>query len=242
MAVSAEHPCSSLIGWTNDSMPVARRCIGARIVRRARAHLEEYADIAVRSLRLTTKGTVKRGTLRPVLAGPQQRPMASELGVTDAVLATIWQFGPQGITHEVAPLAERYYTGSDIAFIDGGTRRILLYQAKVSSTFGPDVSTEVRCPGSPADAAYLKAPSADRGTPVLTHRTRRHVPEGLWRQLVRPFSKLSGLAVRGASRSRRMADGWLGSTPSGAGVLRVGDVRRGRLTMRRDGWKLAARL
>lgn len=99
---------------------------------RARAHLEDYADAADRSLRLTTRGTRKQGTLRPVLAGARPRPQISELGVTDAVLATLWRFGPFGITHEVAPRAERYYTGADIAFVDGAGRRILLYQAKVA--------------------------------------------------------------------------------------------------------------
>jgi hypothetical protein len=99
---------------------------------RARAHLEEYAVAAGNALRMTTKGTQKQGTLRPIFAGAQRRPQLSELGVTDAVLATIWRFGPDGITHEVAPLAERYYTGADIAFVDGGSRRILLYQAKMA--------------------------------------------------------------------------------------------------------------
>lgn len=103
---------------------------------RARAHLEDYADTSVRALRLTTKGTVKSANLRPVVAGAQRRPAVSELGVTDAVLATIWRFAPQGITHEVSPLAERYFTGSDIAFVDGDTRRILLYQAKVARLSG----------------------------------------------------------------------------------------------------------
>lgn len=103
---------------------------------RARAHLEDYTIAAGNALRLTTKGAQKQGTLRPILMGARRRPQLSELGVTDAVLATIWRFGPDGITHEVAPLAERYFTGADIAFVDGANRRILLYQSKVAQLAG----------------------------------------------------------------------------------------------------------
>lgn len=72
----------------------------------------------------------------------------NEGGVTDAVLATLWQFGPAGAVYGVSARVESRYFGADIAFIDAGRKRILLYQAKLARLDGADLNLKPRVPQS----------------------------------------------------------------------------------------------
>jgi hypothetical protein len=56
----------------------------------------------------------------------------NEVGITDAVLAAIWRFGPGSAAYAISSRAEARHLGADIAIIHQPTSRILLYQAKLA--------------------------------------------------------------------------------------------------------------
>ena len=56
----------------------------------------------------------------------------NEVGVTDAVLAAIWRFGPRSAAYGISSRAEARHLGADIAVVHLPTSRILLYQAKLA--------------------------------------------------------------------------------------------------------------
>lgn len=57
----------------------------------------------------------------------------NEVGITDAVMAAIWRFGPEDAAYAVSSHAEATQLGADIAIIHLASSRILLYQAKIAS-------------------------------------------------------------------------------------------------------------
>lgn len=57
----------------------------------------------------------------------------NEVGVTDAVLAAIWRFGPRAAAYAISSHAEARHLGADIAVVHLSTSRILLYQAKLAA-------------------------------------------------------------------------------------------------------------
>jgi hypothetical protein len=56
----------------------------------------------------------------------------NEVGITDAVLAAIWRFGPSAAAYAISSHAEAKHLGADIAVVHLTTSRILLYQAKLA--------------------------------------------------------------------------------------------------------------
>ena len=91
----------------------------------ARSRLLEYADAA------TAGGLIKVVRGVPTRAGVGPTTL-SEVGVTDAVMATIWATGPTRAAYAVSAAAEAGHLGADIAIVHMATRRVLLYQAKLA--------------------------------------------------------------------------------------------------------------
>lgn len=56
----------------------------------------------------------------------------NEVGITDAVLAAIWRFGPRAAAYAISVRAEARHLGADIAIVHQRASRILLYQAKLA--------------------------------------------------------------------------------------------------------------
>jgi hypothetical protein len=109
-------------------MTAEQSLVGAMGCASWRAHhrLREYAELA-------PAGGIIRG-------GPTSQPITqrvaplglNEVGVTDSVMATLWRFGPNAAAYAVSPGAESNHLGADIAIVHSGTRRVLLYQAKLA--------------------------------------------------------------------------------------------------------------
>lgn len=95
---------------------------------RARFHVKEYADLA-------HHGNIIRVRGGSAISSAPDPDGLNEVGVTDAVMATLWRFGPQGAAYAVSSTAEANHLGADIAIVDPrlhGRKRVLLYQAKLA--------------------------------------------------------------------------------------------------------------
>ena len=125
-------------------MTRAQTLAGAMGLASWRAHwtLSEYAAAA------TGGGAVFSRSGRPRFNHSLDPLGLNEVGVTDAVLATLWQFGPGGAAYGVSARAENRYFGADIAFVDVASKRILLYQAKLARLGGSDLNLKSRVPPS----------------------------------------------------------------------------------------------
>jgi hypothetical protein len=91
---------------------------------RARATLSEYAqavDIPGSSLNKSQGG---------VVTGRPEHWSLNEVGVSDAVMASLWRHAPEGMTYVVSSQAESQFLGGDLAIVDG-TLAIRVYQAKL---------------------------------------------------------------------------------------------------------------
>ena len=80
----------------------------------ARSRLLEYADAA------TAGGLIKVVRGVPTRAGVGPTTL-SEVGVTDAVMATIWATGPTRAAYAVSAAAEAGHLGADIAIVHMAT-------------------------------------------------------------------------------------------------------------------------
>lgn len=109
---------------------------------RARWTLSEYAAAA------TGGGALSSRSGRPHFNRSLNPLGLNEVGVTDAVLATLWQFGPGGAAYGVSARAESHYFGADIALVDVMSKRILLYQAKLARLDGSDLKLKSHVPVS----------------------------------------------------------------------------------------------
>ena len=109
-------------------MTAEQSLVGAMGCASWRAHhrLREYAELA------PAGGIIRGGpTLQPITQ--RVAPLGlNEVGVTDSVMATLWRFGPNAAAYAVSPGAESNHLGADIAIVHSGTRRVLLYQAKLA--------------------------------------------------------------------------------------------------------------
>lgn len=76
-------------------------------------------------------GATIRGRGTPVVARPDVLGL-NEVGVTDLVMATIWRHGPRAAAFAVSPGAEANHLGADIAILHPGSKRLLIYQAKLA--------------------------------------------------------------------------------------------------------------
>lgn len=125
-------------------MTRAQTVAGAMGLASWRAHwtLNEYAGAA------TGGGAVFSRSGRPRFNHSLDPLGLNEVGVTDAVLATLWQFGPGGAAYGVSARAENQHFGADIAFVDIATKRILLYQAKRARFDGADLKLKSPVPVS----------------------------------------------------------------------------------------------
>jgi hypothetical protein len=92
---------------------------------RAHFRLREHAGLA------PTGGTITQSRTAPVLGSANILGL-NEVGVTDLVMATIWRFGPNAAAYAVSAAAEANHLGADIAIIQPGSHRLVLYQAKIA--------------------------------------------------------------------------------------------------------------
>lgn len=125
-------------------MTRAQTLAGAMGLASWRAHwtLAEYASA------VTSGGALRSQSSRPRFNHALDPLGLNEVGVTDAVLATLWQFGPGGAAYGVSARAENRYFGADIAFVDFASKRILLYQAKLARLVGADLKLKSHVPVS----------------------------------------------------------------------------------------------
>src|SRR5690242_18141946 len=92
---------------------------------RAHNRVREHAEVAPAS-------SVIRGSRRRAPQTSQSGVLGlNEVGVTDAVMATLWRFGPSAAAFAVSPGAEANHVGADMAIVHSAKKRILLYQAKL---------------------------------------------------------------------------------------------------------------
>jgi len=94
----------------------------------------------------------------------------NEVGVTDAVLATLWQFGPRGAAYGVSAGAESRYFGADIAFVDFANKRILLYQAKLAQLGGSVLRLKSHVPTSHVGLLTRRSVRVDQDRFAVTGR------------------------------------------------------------------------
>lgn len=87
--------------------------------------LADYASAA--PLGVTFAGSKQVTVTTPSVLG------LNEVGVTDAVMATMWRCGPLRSAASTTGPAEKHHFGSDIAIVDRPQRRLILYQAKLGS-------------------------------------------------------------------------------------------------------------
>lgn len=92
---------------------------------RARSRLLEHAALA------PIGGTLRGGPVVPLRTSSPGVLGLNEVGVTDAIMATLWQFGPRAAAYAVSQGAESNHLGADIAIIHSSTDRLLLYQSKL---------------------------------------------------------------------------------------------------------------
>lgn len=96
---------------------------------RARYTLSEYAALAPIG---GVIGRKKGGKgWQPAVGQPTPRGM-NEVGVTDAVMATLWRYGPLDAAYAVSAPAESFHIGADIAVVDWENQQCVHYQAKVA--------------------------------------------------------------------------------------------------------------
>ncbi len=107
-------------------MTAEQSLVGAMGCASWRSHyrLREYAALA------PIAGVI-RGGASPRIESADVLDL-NEVGVTDAVLAAIWRFGPSVAAYAISSHAEAKHLGADIAFVHLPTSRILLYQAKLA--------------------------------------------------------------------------------------------------------------
>lgn len=80
------------------------------------------------------------------------------MGITDAVLAAIWRFGPDAAAYAISSHAEAKHLGADIAIVHLPTTRILLYQAKLARL--DDGAFKLKSPVTEGQLAILRRPSS----------------------------------------------------------------------------------
>lgn len=123
-------------------MTRAQTLAGAMGLASWRAHwtLAEYASAA------TGGGAMRSQGSRPHFSRALDPLGLNEVGVTDTVLAALWEFGPGGASYGVSARAESRYFGADIAFDDFASNRILRYQAKLARLVGADLKLKPNGP------------------------------------------------------------------------------------------------
>lgn len=158
-------------------MTRAQTLAGAMGMAAWRAHwiLNEYAAAA------TGGGTVFSRGGNPRFNHSLDPLGLNEVGVTDAVLATLWQFGPAGAAYAVSARVENRYFGADNAFVNVGRKRILLYQAKLARLDGAILNLKSRVPQSHVghltrrsvrvESDTFPSPDGSRSTRPITPRT-----------------------------------------------------------------------
>jgi hypothetical protein len=109
-------------------MTAEQSLVGAMGCASWRAHhrLREYAELA------PAGGIIRGGPISQPSTQHVEALGLNEVGVTDSVMATLWRFGPNAAAFAVSPGAESNHLGADIAIVHSGTRRVLLYQAKLA--------------------------------------------------------------------------------------------------------------
>lgn len=111
---------------------------------RARFHVKEYADLA-------SHGNIIRVVRRNLVTPTPDPDGLNEVGVTDAVMATLWRFGPANAAYAVSSRAEANHLGADIAIVDprpNGKKRVLLYQAKLAQYVNGQIELKDRVKAS----------------------------------------------------------------------------------------------
>lgn len=99
---------------------------------RAHDRVREHAEVAPAS-------SVIRGSRRRPPQTSQSAVLGlNEVGVTDAIMATLWRFGPSAAAFAVSPGAEANHVGADIAIVHSAKKRVLLYQAKLGQLQNDD--------------------------------------------------------------------------------------------------------
>lgn len=153
----------------------------------------------------------------------------NEVGVTDAVLATLRQFGPGGAAYAVSARAENHYFGADIAFVDVTSKRTLLYQAKLARIDGSDLKLKStsRQPREAPDTGR----SPNRRRSVHRHRTPGALPNGS-HPIPEPLRRIgrlpSPLRVAGVLCMAILGPAWSANRPK-----RRPGVRRGHAAQRK---------
>ena len=150
-------PCKNLPVTAEESLVGAMGCASWR----SHYRLREYAS-------LDGVATVIRGT------GALRTEFASviglnEVGITDAVLAAIWRFGPNAVAYAISSQAEARHLGADIAIIHQRTSRILLYQAKLAR-YDSDGAFRLKSPVTRQQLRLLR-----RRNPIVIDGTRYQV-------------------------------------------------------------------
>lgn len=105
---------------------------------RARRRLVEYASLA------PDGGVISSGPHGLPQIGVPQSWGLSEVGVTDAVMTTLWRAGPNGAAYAVSSRTESAHLGADLAIIRRQQRRIMLHQAKLARLDGSDFRLKSR--------------------------------------------------------------------------------------------------
>jgi hypothetical protein len=92
---------------------------------RARLRLLDYAAACL------SGGQIRGGPITSPVTHRLAPLGLNEVGVTDAVMAALWRFGPKDVSYVVSTGAETNHLGADIAFLHRASNRILVYQAKL---------------------------------------------------------------------------------------------------------------
>lgn len=93
---------------------------------RAHCWYSEYTK-AQQSAKIITGGPVSP----PTIGRPESWGL-NEVGVTDAVMTTMWKLGPANVSFAVSSGAESNHFGADIAILDRTGGRLVVYQAKLA--------------------------------------------------------------------------------------------------------------
>lgn len=124
---------------------------------RVRDRLLEYAHLAPHG------GVITGGPSTPPTVASAKVLGLNEVGVTDAVMTTLWRCGPQGAAFAVSSGAEANHLGADIAIVDAAQRRILLYQAKLAAADGAALTLKSEVKVSQARRLRRRRPVRLRG-------------------------------------------------------------------------------
>ncbi len=117
---------------------------------RARFALKEYATAA------KTGRLHHWGTMAPAQTTSPETLDLNEVGVTDAVMASLWKCGPPKSAYGVTAGAGSSYLAADIAVVQQATNRILLYRAKLGSLGSESTDLQLKSPISEEHVRSLR--------------------------------------------------------------------------------------